>query len=290
MDKEKMFYVIDGQVASDVNDLLKAINTMQENAYIYHANKQKNDFSNWLRDVLNEKEIAEKIRTSSQKEAVKILEEHLRPKTIIQHVIHNTKKLRSHINKHIKNTLSPSKNVVNPTSSDESKKQNPEHPGVNAVNEAVQETKSLDTIINPSLKNSNTAQNLKSQKDRVSKVKASARGNRPSASPLKKSEKNSKNVKISEVRKLKNVKDVRSESPLSESMMPRALSVREKDDQFSKALNEIIAREKRIELLESQIEEQINHSKTMKSEDFVYGIIVGIVLAFSIYLIYGAIV
>ncbi len=246
-----MFYVIDGQVASDINDLLKAIKTMQENAYIYHANKQKNDFSNWLRDVLNEKEIAEKIRNSSRDEAVKLLEEHLRPKTMIQHVIHNTKKLRNHI----KNTLTPEKKTTE---------------GTNAVKEAVQETKSLDSIINPSVKS------------KGSKLRSNLNNN--SSLPSKKSGK-TKKVKLSEVRKL-NSKDLH----LYDHMMPRALTTKEKDDHFSKALNEIIAREKRIEMLESQIEDQINHSKTMKSEDFIYGIIVGIVLAFSIYLIYGAIV
>lgn len=280
MDKEKMFYVIDGQVASDINDLLKAIKAMQENAYIYHANKQKNDFSNWLRDILNEKELAEKIRTSSQKEAVKILEEHIKPKTIMEHVIHNTKRLRAHI----KNTLSPEKKTE---SSDKLiKKQDSE--GVNAVKEAIQETKSLDTIINPSLKNQKLQDNSKA-KGKLSKVSPLSK-----LSNAKKSENNNgkenskkdKKVKISEVKKLNSTK--KTDLHFSDNMMPRALTIKEKDDQFSKVLNEIIAREKRIELLESQIEDQINHSKTMKSEDFIYGIIVGIVMAFSIYLIYGA--
>lgn len=67
------FYASDGKVVKNLKDLVKAIDQMTDDVFNYHANKEKNDFSNWIRDVMQYHDLAHNILGKSRhstKEAI----------------------------------------------------------------------------------------------------------------------------------------------------------------------------------------------------------------------------
>lgn len=61
------FFVADGSVIKNVAELVWALDKMHEDTYKFHANNEKNDFSNWVRDIFNEQELAEDLKTSTSR-------------------------------------------------------------------------------------------------------------------------------------------------------------------------------------------------------------------------------
>lgn len=61
------FFVSDGSVIKNVAELVWALDKMNEETYNFHANKEKNDFSSWIRDVFGEEKLAEDLKTSASK-------------------------------------------------------------------------------------------------------------------------------------------------------------------------------------------------------------------------------
>lgn len=72
-----VFYVCDGKVLKNLKDLIVALDKITDDVFSYHSNKEKNDFSNWIRDIINEpvlaKIIAGKNRHSTKIEIVNFL-------------------------------------------------------------------------------------------------------------------------------------------------------------------------------------------------------------------------
>ncbi len=108
---ELRFWLSDGRVIKNLDELIEALRTMKESVFEFHANKQKNDFSNWIRDVLGDKGLAEKIRKVGKKEVmkemlekrkqeteqkrIKILEERKRQKSEIENAIQKVKEKKA---------------------------------------------------------------------------------------------------------------------------------------------------------------------------------------------------
>jgi hypothetical protein len=64
--KEYGFYLSDGRRLKSVFELVDALESMGEDMFKQHVTETKNDFSNWIRDVFKEPNIAreiEKIRS-----------------------------------------------------------------------------------------------------------------------------------------------------------------------------------------------------------------------------------
>lgn len=59
---EKYFYANDGKVFANLEDLFKGITEMSEETFLYHVNKEKNDFYNWVYYVFNDTEFAKAIQ------------------------------------------------------------------------------------------------------------------------------------------------------------------------------------------------------------------------------------
>ncbi len=60
--EDKRFVLNDGRILKDLKELADALEHMSEDVFRHHVNEAKNDFSNWARDVLNEKELAEDLQ------------------------------------------------------------------------------------------------------------------------------------------------------------------------------------------------------------------------------------
>lgn len=56
--KEKRFWCQDGQVLRNMQELETALKKMTEEVFRYHSNETKNDFSNWVRDVIGDEKLA----------------------------------------------------------------------------------------------------------------------------------------------------------------------------------------------------------------------------------------
>jgi hypothetical protein len=67
---EYVFYCHDGTIFSDVNELAAGLATMADETYYYHSNLEKQDFSNWVGDVIGDKKLANDLaRAESRLEA-----------------------------------------------------------------------------------------------------------------------------------------------------------------------------------------------------------------------------
>ncbi len=59
---DHMFYCKDGWVLKDMKDLARALASMDDETFIYHSNTGKNDFSNWLTNVIGDKKLAKDLK------------------------------------------------------------------------------------------------------------------------------------------------------------------------------------------------------------------------------------
>ena len=70
--KGKYFCVANGTVIRSVWELEPALQGMGEETFRYHVNNGKNDFSNWIADVLDDAELAGTVRGISDKQEMRI--------------------------------------------------------------------------------------------------------------------------------------------------------------------------------------------------------------------------
>ncbi|MBW2992132.1 hypothetical protein KY345_02850 [Candidatus Woesearchaeota archaeon] len=60
--EEKVFYLKDGRKLKNILELTEAFESMSEDVFRHHVNEMRNDFSSWVGDVLDDKELAEDIK------------------------------------------------------------------------------------------------------------------------------------------------------------------------------------------------------------------------------------
>ncbi len=56
------FVLVDGRKLKDVRELAFALADMADDVFWHHASDAKNDFSNWINDVLKDKELADALK------------------------------------------------------------------------------------------------------------------------------------------------------------------------------------------------------------------------------------
>jgi hypothetical protein len=70
---EHYFYVSNGAVLKNLVELVSELRSMDSNTFTHHVNSDKNDFSNWIRDVFNDKNLANNIEKVKSKEEMALL-------------------------------------------------------------------------------------------------------------------------------------------------------------------------------------------------------------------------
>jgi hypothetical protein len=56
--EEYVFWCCDGRIFRDMKELAEGLAAMSDEIFARHANPEKNDFSNWLRDVIKDEKLA----------------------------------------------------------------------------------------------------------------------------------------------------------------------------------------------------------------------------------------
>jgi len=58
---ENYFVLGNGGVLKDIKELAECIDHLSDDEFRHHVNEQKNDFANWVRDVFDEKILADEL-------------------------------------------------------------------------------------------------------------------------------------------------------------------------------------------------------------------------------------
>jgi len=71
-----VFWSHDGRVLRDMKDLKDALADMSDHVFSYHLNEMRNDFSNWVKDVIGDQKLARDLEKASNREqAAKMVDE-----------------------------------------------------------------------------------------------------------------------------------------------------------------------------------------------------------------------
>jgi predicted Zn-dependent protease len=74
--EDKVFWSNDGRILTDMKDLMEALANMSDQNFAYHSNALKKDFSNWVRDILEDEKLAEDLEKAANREqAATVVEE-----------------------------------------------------------------------------------------------------------------------------------------------------------------------------------------------------------------------
>jgi hypothetical protein len=56
--EEYVFWSNDGRILHNLKELADGLNGMSDETYAFHANAEKNDFANWVRDIIKDANLA----------------------------------------------------------------------------------------------------------------------------------------------------------------------------------------------------------------------------------------
>jgi len=71
--KGKEFYLEGGKILHSIGELRDELLHMNKKVFHHHCNKAKNDFSSWIKDVFNAKELAVSIRKGKTTRGIRII-------------------------------------------------------------------------------------------------------------------------------------------------------------------------------------------------------------------------
>ena len=72
--EEYVFWSCTGHVLRNMKELGEELGTMPGESYFFHANAEKNDFANWVRDIIKDKTLARNLqKAASQAQAAGVV-------------------------------------------------------------------------------------------------------------------------------------------------------------------------------------------------------------------------
>lgn len=71
--EEHFFMLITGARLRNIKELADALENIDISHYEHHVNENKNDFANWIKDVFEEFDLAEKIKTAKNKDHARFI-------------------------------------------------------------------------------------------------------------------------------------------------------------------------------------------------------------------------
>ncbi|MBI2860361.1 MAG: hypothetical protein HYX91_02490 [Chloroflexi bacterium] len=82
---EKSFWCRDGRAFKNIQELSAALATMSDETFGHHANAGRNDFSNWVKEVIGDEKLARDLAKSTTRTAAN--------KKVMERIIFLTTKL-----------------------------------------------------------------------------------------------------------------------------------------------------------------------------------------------------
>jgi len=67
---EQSFWVNNGPIVKNLDELSHALPELSDDLFSHHVNNDKNDFSNWIRDIIGDQKLANDIISSRNKESM----------------------------------------------------------------------------------------------------------------------------------------------------------------------------------------------------------------------------
>jgi hypothetical protein len=75
---EKYFVMCNGITIRDYRELAETLETLGDDVFYYHVSNERNDFANWINDVFEEKDLAQRTRNiRNRSEMMAVLYKHL---------------------------------------------------------------------------------------------------------------------------------------------------------------------------------------------------------------------
>jgi hypothetical protein len=65
--QEKAFWCCDDRILSNMKELGEALASMTDETFAYHSNAEKNDFGNWVNDVIGDAKLARDLAKASNR-------------------------------------------------------------------------------------------------------------------------------------------------------------------------------------------------------------------------------
>ena len=65
--EEHVFWCHDGSIFRDMKELAEGLVKMLDEVFAYHVNPEKNDFSNWVRDVIKDEKLASDLAAATSR-------------------------------------------------------------------------------------------------------------------------------------------------------------------------------------------------------------------------------
>lgn len=76
--QEYVFWCCDGRILKNLRELRDAFAVMSEDTFAYHANAVKNDFHNWVKDIVRDETLAgDLLKVANTRTAVKVVTERI---------------------------------------------------------------------------------------------------------------------------------------------------------------------------------------------------------------------
>jgi len=74
--QEKRFWCSDGRVLKSLPELGVALKQMDEETFRHHSSESRNDFSNWVRDVIGDEKLSrDLLKSTTQAQAAKSIDD-----------------------------------------------------------------------------------------------------------------------------------------------------------------------------------------------------------------------
>ncbi len=80
---ENCFFLCNGEVFRNLVELGYGMDLMDPETFEFHVNEHKNDFANWVCDVMQEHELAEALKQTQSRDKMQI--------AILKHIVKNHK-------------------------------------------------------------------------------------------------------------------------------------------------------------------------------------------------------
>ena len=66
---EQCFWVNNGAILKNLDELADSLQQISDETYSHHVNKEKNDFSRWINDIIGDQQLANELISSKNKES-----------------------------------------------------------------------------------------------------------------------------------------------------------------------------------------------------------------------------